>query len=63
MTIRDLAVHVDHGAHSEGALNLTLDLAEHFGARVSAIYVDPIPLSPQLLAMSTAPQLVESLFE
>ncbi len=63
MTIRDLAVHVDHGAHSQGALTLTLDLAEHFGARVSAIYVDPIPLSPQLLAMSTAPQLVESLFE
>ena len=41
-------------ARTARALSLTLDLAEHFGARVSAIYVDPIPLSPQLFAMSTA---------
>ena len=63
MTIRDLTVYVDHGPHSKGAFNLALDLAERFRAHINAVYIDPIPLSPHLLAMSSAPQLMERLFE
>lgn len=63
MSIKDLAVHVDHSEHCKPGLEVAIALAERTGAHLSAIYVDPIPVSPELVAMSTAPVLLESVFE
>ena len=63
MSIKDLAVHVDHSEHCRPALELALALTERTGAHLSAIYVDPVPVSPDLVAMSTTPALLQSIFE
>jgi nucleotide-binding universal stress UspA family protein len=63
MSIKDLAVQIDHTPHCEPGLEVALALAERTGAHLSAIHVDPVSLSPELVAMSSAPVLLESLYD
>jgi len=63
MQIRDLAVHVDHRERSCRGLEVAVALAERFEAHLVGIYVDTVPMAPELVAMSTAPVLLESIVE
>ena len=63
MQIRDLAVHVDHREQSRRGLEVAVALAERFGAHLVGIYVDSVPMAPELVAMSTAPVLLETIAE
>ncbi len=63
MSIKDLAVHVDHKEQCRKGLDVALRLAERASAHLTGIYVDSVPVSPELVAMSTAPVLLESIVE
>ena len=63
MQIRDLAVHVDHREQSRMGLEVAVALAERFAAHLVGIYVDSVPMAPELVAMSTAPVLLETIAE
>jgi len=62
-SIRDLAVHVDHREKCRKGLQVAVDLAERCRAHLTGIYVDSVPVAPELVAMSTAPVLLESIAE
>jgi nucleotide-binding universal stress UspA family protein len=61
MQIRDLAVHVDHREQSRKGLEVAVALASHYEARLVGIYVDTVPMAPELVAMSAAPVLLETI--
>jgi len=61
MSIKDLAVHVDHGERCRPGVELAIALAERSGAHLTGIYVDSVPMAPELVAMSAAPVLLETI--
>ena len=61
MDLVDLAVHVDHRQQSKPGLDVAIALAERCNAHLTAVYVDPAPLAPELMEMSTASVLLESI--
>ena len=61
MQFRDLAVHVDHRPESRKGLEVAVALAARHGAHLTGVFVDSVPLAPELVAMSTAPVLLESI--
>ena len=61
MSIKDLAVHVDHRDHCRPGIELAIALAERTGAHLTGIYVDSVPMAPELVAMSAAPVLLETI--
>jgi len=63
MGIEDLAVHVDHRDTCREGLELAVALAARTNAHLTGIYVDSVPVAPELAALSTAPVLLESLAE
>jgi nucleotide-binding universal stress UspA family protein len=63
MTIRDLAVHVDYRDRCRKGLDVAVGLAERCAAHLTGIYVDSVPVAPEMMAMSTAPVLLETIAE
>ncbi len=61
MQIQDIAVGVDHRDASRVALEVACGLAARVDAHLTGIYVDPVPMAPELVAMSTAPALLETI--
>lgn len=61
MSIKDLAVHVDHGEQCRPGVELAIALAERIGAHLTGVYVDSVPMAPELVAMSAAPVLLETI--
>jgi len=63
MNIRDLAVHVDYRDRCRKGLEVAMGLAERCQAHLTGLYVDSVPIAPEMMAMSTAPVLLETIFE
>lgn len=63
MNIRDLAVHVDHRERCRKGLDVAVGLAERCGAHLTGLYVDSVPVAPEMMAMSAAPVLLETVAE
>lgn len=63
MNIRDLAVHVDYRDRCRKGLDVAVALAERCAAHLTGIYVDSVPVAPEMVAMSTAPVLLETIAE
>jgi nucleotide-binding universal stress UspA family protein len=63
MTIRDLAVHVDYRDRCRKGLDVAVGLAERCAAHLTGVYVDSVPIAPEMMAMSTAPVLLETIAE
>lgn len=63
MSIKDLAVHVDYGEQCRPGVELAIALAERMAAHLTGVYVDSVPLAPELVAMSAAPVLLETITE
>lgn len=63
MNIRDLAVHVDYRDRCRKGLDVAVGLAERCAAHLTGLYVDSVPVAPEMMAMSTAPVLLESIAE
>lgn len=63
MKIRDLAVHVDYRERCRKGLEVAVGLAERCQAHLTGLYVDSVPMAPEMMAMSTAPVLLETIAE
>jgi nucleotide-binding universal stress UspA family protein len=63
MPLKDLAVHVDHRDHCRAGLSVASALAERTRAHLTGVYVDSVPMSADLVAMSAAPALLEAIAE
>lgn len=61
MNIRDIAVHVDHREQCRPGLEVAAALAARLSAHLSGIYVDSVPMASELVAMSAAPALLDTL--
>ncbi len=61
MGIKNIGVHVDYRSQCRASVKLAVDLAEHFDAHLTGLFVDPIPMSPELVAMSATPVLLEQI--
>jgi len=63
MSYKNLGVHVDYRPRCRTSVKLAVELAEHFNAHLTGIFVDPVPMSPELVAMSATPVLLEQITE
>lgn len=60
MELRDLAVHLDHRAGRTQGQELAIALAARCDAHLTGVYVDPVPVAPEFIAMSAAPELLQA---
>ena len=58
MSYKNLCVHMDYRPRYRSSVNLALELAEHFDAHLTGVFVDPIPLTPELASMAATPMLL-----
>jgi len=63
MNLVDLAVHVDHSAKCQVGLDMALAIAQRCEAHLTGVYVDSVPMAPELLAMSAAPVLMDTIVQ
>jgi len=63
MKLVDLAVHLDHGSQCQVGLDLAVVLAQRCEAHLTGVYVDSVPMAPELLAMSASPVLMDTIVE
>ena len=61
MNLVDLAVHVDHSGQCQVGLDMALALAQRCEAHLTGVYVDSVPMAPELMAMSAAPVLMDTI--
>lgn len=57
MSYKNICVHVAPRPHCAASVKMAFDLAEHFDANLTGVFVDPVLMSPELLAGSTVPSL------
>lgn len=63
MNLVDLAVHVDHSDKCQVGLDMALAIAQRCDAHLTGVYVDSVPMAPELLAMSAAPVLMDTIVQ
>ena len=63
MNLVDLAVHVDHSSKCQVALDMAVALAQRCEAHLTGVYVDSVPMAPELMAMSAAPVLMDTIVQ
>ena len=61
MNLVDLAVHVDRSSKCQVGLDMAAALAQRCEAHLTGVYVDSVPLAPELMAMSAAPVLMDTI--
>ncbi|MFT5172773.1 MAG: nucleotide-binding universal stress UspA family protein [Gammaproteobacteria bacterium] len=61
MSYKNICVHVSPRPHCAASVKIAFDLAEHFDAHLTGVFVDPVLMSPELLAVSTTPTLFASM--
>lgn len=61
MNLVDLAVHVDHSSQCQVGLDMAVALAQRCEAHLTGVYVDSVPMAPELMAMSAAPVLMDTI--
>ncbi len=61
MSYKNLCVHVDYRPRCRAGVKLAVELAEHFSAHLTGVFVDPVPMSPELVAISATPLLLEQI--
>ncbi|MFT5445795.1 MAG: nucleotide-binding universal stress UspA family protein [Gammaproteobacteria bacterium] len=61
MAMANLAVHVDHDSQCQVGLDLAVALAQRCDAHLCGVYVDSVPMAPELMAMSAAPVLIDTI--
>ncbi len=63
MSYKNLCVHVDYRPRCHSSIRLAMEMAEQFDAHLTGVFIDPVPMSPELVAMSAAPVLLEQITE
>jgi len=63
MGLVNLAVHVDHDNQCQVGLDLAVALAQRSDAHLCGVYVDSVPMAPELMAMSAAPVLIDTIVQ
>ncbi len=59
MTYKDIVVHQGEDAHAEGRLNMALDLAKNFDARLTGVYVLSYPNVPGFVQTELPSEVIE----
>ncbi len=63
MGYKNLCVHVDYRPRCRTSIKLAVEMAENFDAHLTGVFVDPVPMSPELVAMSATPILLEQIMQ